>query len=83
MILLSIDPSRDLVKIIEQKFSGKRAKVSTIQQFVEEETSYIAKHMRQALNIMESEGVISVEPLKSDGTKRTRGFPDTVIINFP
>lgn len=83
MILLSVDPSQDLVKIIENEFSGKRVRVSVIQQFVEEETSYIAKHMRQALNIMESEGKISVEPLKSDGTKRTRGFPETVIVNFP
>jgi len=83
LILLSTDPSRDLIKIIEQKFSGQRAKVSQIQQFVEEETSYISKHMRQALNIMEAEKKLSVEPLKSDGAKRTRGFPDTVIVNFP
>lgn len=83
LILLSTDPSRNLIKIIEQEFSEKRAKVSQIQQFVEEETSYIAKHMRQALKIMEVEGKISIEPLKSDGTKRTRGFPATVIVNFP
>jgi ubiquinone biosynthesis protein Coq4 len=83
MILLSVDPSHDLVKIIAQKFSRQHVDVLTIQQFVEEETSYIAKHMRQALNIMEAEGRISVEPLKSDGAKRTRGFPETVIVNFP
>ena len=82
LILLSIDPSRDLIKIIEQKFSGKRAKVSQIQQFVEEETSYISKHMRQSLKIMEADGKINVEPLKSDGTKRTSGYPNTVIVNF-
>ena len=83
MILLSVDPSNDLTHIIQQRFSGKRTRVSAIQQFVEEETSFIAKHMRQALTIMESEGRISVEPIKSDGTKRTRGFPETVFVNFP
>lgn len=83
LILLSTDPSRDLIKIVAKRFSGQQAKVSEIKKFVEEETSYISKHMRQALNYMEADGNISVEPLKSDGTKRTRGFPDTVIVNFP
>ena len=83
MVLLSVDPSLDLIKIIEKEFSGKRVSVAKIQKFVEEETIYIAKHMRQALNVMETEGWINVEPLKSDGTKRTRGFPKTTIVNFP
>lgn len=83
MILLSTDPSRDLIKIITQRFSGKRVKVSEIQRFVEEDTSYISKHMRQALKFMETDGTISVEAFKSDGSKRTRGFPDGVIVNFP
>lgn len=82
MILLSVDPSQDLVKQIEHQFTGKRIEVSIIQKFVEEETSYIAKHMRQALNIMETEGKIKVDALKSDGKKRTRGFPENVIIFF-
>lgn len=82
LILLSLDPSMDLIKILERKFSGQRTIVSQIQKFVDEETSYISKHMRQALKIMETEGKINVESLKSDGTKRTRGFPEKVIINF-
>ena len=82
MVLFSVDPSLDLVKIIEKEFSGKRVSVAKIQQFVEEETIYIAKHMRQALNVMETDSKIKVEPLKSDGTKRTRGFPKTSIVNF-
>jgi hypothetical protein len=39
--------------------------------------------MRQALNSMESNGTINVALLKSDGAKRTRGFPEGVIVNFP
>src|SRR6266540_7271218 len=72
MILLSVDPAHDLVKIIGQKLSGQSATVSQVKQFVEEETSYIAKHMRQALIIMENEGKIQVDALKLDGSKRRR-----------
>jgi three-Cys-motif partner protein len=83
MILLSLDPSHDLVKIIGQKFSEQRATVSQIKQFVEEDTSYIGKHMRQALNIMETDGKIQVDALKLDGTKRRRGsFPDDARVTF-
>jgi three-Cys-motif partner protein len=83
MILFSVDPSHDLVKTIGQKFSGQQAIVSQVKQFVEEDTSYIAKHMRQALNIMEDEGKIQVHPLKLDGSKRRRGsFPDDARVTF-
>lgn len=82
MILLSVDPSHDLARELQSKFSGRQVKVSEIQKYVEEESSYIAKHMRQALGLMENDGRISVEPLKTDGSKRTRGFPETVIVNF-
>ena len=83
LILLAIDPSKSLEKIIEQRFSGKRVTVAEIQKFVEEETAYITKQMKQALNSMETDGRISVAQIKSDGAKRTRGFPDGVIVNFP
>lgn len=83
MILLSVDPSRDLVTIIGQKFSEQRATVAQVKQFVEEETSYISKHMRKALTIMETEGKIQVDTLKLDSTKRRRGsFPDDALVLF-
>jgi hypothetical protein len=83
MILLSVDPCYDLVKIVRQKFLGKRVVVSQVKQFVEEETSYTSKHMRQALNIMETDEKIRVEVLKLDGSKRRRGsFPDDAQVNF-
>ena len=83
MILLSVDPSYDLVKIIEQKFSGQTAVVSKVRQFVEEETSYVVRHMKQALNIMEATGKIQVDVLKLDGSKRRKGsFPDDVRVTL-
>lgn len=82
LVLFPANPSEDLEKIIAQKFSTQRVVVSEIQQFIEEKTSYISKHMREALNHMEGEGKIKVLPLKSDGSKRTRGFPEKAIVNF-
>ena len=56
---------------------------SDLKQFVEEETIYIGKHLRQALTIMENEGKIQVDELKLDGSKRRRGsFPEDVRVNF-
>ena len=83
MVLFTTDPSRDLIKIIEQKFSGRQAVISQVKQFVEEETIYIGKQMRQALNIMENEGKLQVDALKLDGSKRRRGsFPDDAQVTF-
>lgn len=83
LILLTIDPSKSLEKIIGQQFSGKQVTVAEIQKYVEEETAYITKQMRQALNSMESDGTINVVSIKLDGSKRTRGFPEGVIVSFP
>ena len=75
LILLSLDPSMDLIKILERKFSGQRTIVSQIQQFVDEETSYISKHMRQALKIMETEEKINVKFIKVRWYKKNSRFP--------
>jgi hypothetical protein len=83
MILFSVDPSQDLAKIIGQKFSGQHAIVSQVKQFVEEETSYTSKHMRQALSLLEADEKIRVDVLKLDGSKRRRGsFPDDAQVDF-
>jgi three-Cys-motif partner protein len=83
MVLFTTDPSRDLIKIIEQKFLGQQVLVSQVRQFVEEETLYIVKHMKQALKIMEDEGKIQIDALKLDGSKRRKGsFPDDARVNF-
>jgi len=83
MILLSLDPSEDLAKIIQNEFSGKRKNVFQIRFFVEEKTSYTAKHMRHALALLEIQNKIVVSPTKTDGKKRPKGtFCDTVNIQF-
>lgn len=83
MILFSIDPSQDLAQLLMEKFSTNRKSVAIIRQFVEEETVYIAKHMRSALAILESQNKIQVASLKSNGQKRRKGtFSDDVVIQF-
>ena len=83
MILFSVDPSQDLAKLLANQFSRKRAKVFSVRQFVEEETAYIAKHMRSALKLLESQGLIQAQELKVGGGKRRRGtFSDNVVIMF-
>jgi three-Cys-motif partner protein len=83
MILLSLDPSRDLAKLIQQRFFGKQTSVDEVRKFVEEGTAFIAKQMRKALTLLETENKIKVEALKSDGRKRRKGtFSDDVILVF-
>ncbi len=83
MILFSVDPSQDLVKILKQKFAGQRIVVSKILDFVEEETSYVAKHMRKSLTFMEAENSIKVDVLKPDGSKRRKNsFTEEVVVTF-
>jgi hypothetical protein len=83
MILFSVDPCHDLARIIEKRFCGQRTTVAQVKQFVEEETSYTAKHMRQTLSILEADEKIQVDILKLDGSKRRRGsFPEDAQVAF-
>ncbi len=81
-VLFEIDPSEDLAKSIQHYYSGKVVLAEDVISFVENETPYIAKHARSALQILERKSIIKVEQTKKDGSKRTRGFPEGVIIQF-
>ncbi|MFH2102388.1 MAG: three-Cys-motif partner protein TcmP [Chloroflexota bacterium] len=83
MVLFSLDPSQTLAEMIRARFSGKRVFVSVVREFVEEETIYIAKHMRSSLMSMECADKIKVEEFTAGGKKRRRGtFSDEVIVNI-
>jgi hypothetical protein len=72
-----------LAKLIQQRFFGKQTSVDEVRKFVEEGTAFIAKQMRKALTLLETENKIKVEALKSDGRKRRKGtFSDDVILVF-
>jgi hypothetical protein len=82
-VLFELDPSEDLAKILKAQFSGTNQKSEDIVLFTNDETAYIETHAKKALTHLENKNEISVEPIKSDGTKRKKGtFPVGVIIHF-
>ena len=81
-VLFGIDPSTDLADFLKQHYSGKKVFAEQVIKFIEDETPFIAKHARSALQQLEKKMLIRVEQSKRDGTRRTRGFPKGVIIHF-
>jgi three-Cys-motif partner protein len=81
-VLFEIDPSEDLAKSLNLHYSGKVVFAEEVITFVENESPYIAKHARSALQILERKSIIKVEQNKRGGSRRTRGFPKGVIIHF-
>ncbi len=83
MILFNLDPSYNLANELFTRFKGKKIVVAAVRQYVENETPYIAKHMRDALKQLEQTGQLCASPCKADGKKRIKNsFPDNVIIEF-
>lgn len=82
LLLFADDPVPDLIDSLHLHFAGMTVEVSTILNWVNNETPYIEKHAKDALRRMEDTQVIRVEPVKIDGKKRVRGFPDGVVVQF-
>ncbi len=84
LVMFEMDPSPTLAEILLQAYVSQTISVEQIQCFVEEQTPFLATHMRSAMKLLESKGKITVKPLKRDGKKRRAGtFPEGVIIIFP
>lgn len=82
-VLFELDPSVDLAKALKTQFSGTTQKSEDVIRFVEDKTPYIETHAKKALQHLENGNKISVEQIKTDGTKRRRGkFPPGVEIHF-
>ncbi|MEP0805955.1 MAG: three-Cys-motif partner protein TcmP [Chloroflexota bacterium] len=82
-VLFELDPSIDLAKILKAQFSGTVQKSEDVISFVEDKTPYIETHAKKALCHLENGNDISIEPIKTDGTKRRKGkFPPGVVIHF-
>jgi len=83
LILFELDPSMDLAKELIHKFDGSAIQVNEIKVFVEDKTPFTAKHMRNALDLLEKDGEVCVSPCKPDGKKRRKStFPDDVTVEF-
>lgn len=69
---------------LASKFRGAgQIPVSTVEMHVQEDTGYLRKHMREALDQLESDGQLSVAELKTDGKKRrARSYPNEALVTF-
>jgi hypothetical protein len=82
-VLFELDPSVDLSKELVKKYKGTTQATVKIFEYVENDTAFIASHAKRALLHLETNNEITVDPTKSDGSKRRKGsFPEGVVIHF-
>lgn len=84
LVLFELDPSSDLADKLARKYSGIKILVAIIKNYVEDKTPFIASHMKKALQNLENQDRLYVEPYKQGGAKRrNHTFPDDAIVSFP
>jgi len=88
-VMFGDDQPALLWPILQDAFSGREVLTDNIQEFVEDKTAFLDKHMRATLKEHEDPNLsmgerILVRDVKVDGTKRRRGtFPKGVYVTFP
>lgn len=83
MVLFNLDPTDGLAEELKKRFVGSTLTSDEVIEYVVDETAFVETHAKKALQMLENTGSINVEPRKADGSKRTRGFPPGVVIQFP
>lgn len=83
LVLFNITEIPTLLKELQKEFSGEKLSVNKISEFVENETSFLPKHMRSVLKDLESQQKINVDEIKLDGRRRRSGtFPENTVVHF-
>ena len=83
LVLLGIDSTPALTRILMDRFSGQKAAGHRIRSFVEDETAFIGKHRTAAMLQLEDSRQIQVEPIKLDGKRRrAHTYPGDVMVSF-
>jgi three-Cys-motif partner protein len=88
-VMFGSDQPALLWPALREAFLGREVLTDEIQQFVEDKTAFLEKHMKAALREHENPSQpaserIYVRDLKADGKKRMRGkFPKGVYVTFP
>ncbi len=83
LVMFETDETSKLAADLLAKFVGQRIPVERVLEYVENQTAFIAKQMREALKRLENEGQLVVEELKLNGKKRRRGtFPRDAVVQF-
>jgi hypothetical protein len=83
-LLFDAPTTAPLAHELIQKYRGTGLRpVSIIQTHVEDNTAYLGKHMREALQQLEIDQRLTVSATKSDGKKRrAKSFPPDVLVTF-
>lgn len=87
-VLFSPEPWNDLAPILAEKFKGETVLSKKVLDYTNDETAFLEKHAREALELLESENGyggyrIQVEPVKQNGKRRNKNtFPPEAIITF-
>ena len=83
LVLFEIDETPKLADSLLEKFAGQRVPVGRVKQYAEDETPFIASHMRGALRRLEGENKIAVDEYKLDGSKRRKNtYPEDAVVKF-
>lgn len=84
LVLFEIDETPRLAADLAKVFGNQRVTVEKIKKYVEDETPFIATHMRGALGLLEQENRVVVAEFKLNGRKRRRNtYPEDAVVEFP
>lgn len=83
LVLFEVDETPKLATDLAKKFAREKTNVGRVQRYVEDETSFLATHMKKALKKLEDEGGITVSEYKRDGSRRKKNtYPEDAIVEF-
>jgi hypothetical protein len=83
LVLFEVGETDRLAQEIHDHFEHQKVLVEEIKRYVEDQTPFLAKHMRKVLKLLEDDKKITVSSYKKGGKKRRKGtFPEDVMIEF-
>jgi three-Cys-motif partner protein len=83
-VLFNEPPTAGLAKDLASHFAGKpQMQIAAVEEYVQDDTAYLRKHMGDALKVLEKNGVVAVAEEKADGEKRRAGtYPNNALVLF-
>jgi hypothetical protein len=83
-VLFTEPPTAGLASDLRSHFRGRpQMQITSVEEYVQNDTAYLRKHMGDALKLLEKSGDLAVADTKADGKKRRRGtYPNDALIRF-
>jgi three-Cys-motif partner protein len=83
-VLFEEQPTQGLANVLTAHFDGKpQMRVAAVEEYVQNDTAYLRKHMCDALKLLERAGNLAVAEKKTDNERRRAGtFPNTALVAF-